>query len=242
MTPRFHEISLPTTDIQASMDFYQSLGFTPLDTGDTLSHRYGVVTDGRLVLGLHESPERVAGLTFIRPELSAWADELLAAGLTPSLIRTHPEAFNEIAVDGPAGNRLWLIEAPIHAAATAAQQTSHCGEFLHLGLPARHPEDMCLFWERFGFVAMGESDDPYAHHALTSDHLNLALHSPRLLDTLVLVFSDPDPERRIARLRDTGLTPQGRVPRGLPQGSAIFEAPEGTQLLILGPACQDPDA
>lgn len=232
---RFHEISVATADIRASMDFYQALGFTAVATGDTVPHRYGVITDGHLVLGLHEAPGFGPGLTFVRPALAAWADELVASGLQTYVHRTHPETFNEIAFADPEGNRLWFIEAPIHATTGPQPGASACGEFLHLGLPTRDPDRSCAFWEGFGFVALGETPDPYDHHVLTSDHLNLALHSPRLLDAPLLVFTAPGSGDGSGTLRDTGITPLARPPRGLPRGSALFEAPEGTLLLVLGP-------
>jgi catechol 2,3-dioxygenase-like lactoylglutathione lyase family enzyme len=242
MPARFHEISVPTADIRGSMSFYQSVGFTAVDTGDALPHRYGVITDGRLVLGLHEAPELTPGLTFVRPELSQWAAELAASGLTPAVQHTHPEAFNEIAFDDPEGNRLWFIEAPIHATVAARQAIPACGEFLHLSLPTRNPEAMCAFWEGAGFVALGTAAEPYEHLALTSDHLNLALHAPRLLDAPMLVFAAPAAGARIDFLGTAGHASRRPLPRGLPRGSTLLEAPEGTPLLILAQPGDNPES
>ena len=54
MLGRFHEISIATADIRASVEFYESLGFTQAPTTDTWAHPYGVLTDGRLFIGLHQ--------------------------------------------------------------------------------------------------------------------------------------------------------------------------------------------
>ena len=51
MIGRFLEISLPTPDIRASLEFYESLGFEQATTADTWSYPYAVVTDGHLFLG-----------------------------------------------------------------------------------------------------------------------------------------------------------------------------------------------
>src|SRR5580692_7296712 len=84
MPGRFHELSLSTSDISASIDFYESLGFWQAPTGDAWPHRYAVVTDGRVVLGLHETAEFTA-ITFVDPELAAVADSLSAAGVALTL-------------------------------------------------------------------------------------------------------------------------------------------------------------
>ena len=50
----FHEISVAVDDVRASVEFYERLGFSQATTTDTYSHPYGVLTDGRLFLGLHQ--------------------------------------------------------------------------------------------------------------------------------------------------------------------------------------------
>ena len=50
----FHEISLAVRDVRASVEFYERLGFTQATTTDTCPHPYGVLTDGRLFIGLHQ--------------------------------------------------------------------------------------------------------------------------------------------------------------------------------------------
>ena len=54
MLGRFHEISVETGDIAESVAFYERLGFSQCGTTDTWQHPYGVMTDGKLFLGLHQ--------------------------------------------------------------------------------------------------------------------------------------------------------------------------------------------
>src|SRR5580692_10521053 len=110
MPGRFHELSLATSDISASIDFYERLGFWQASTGDTWPHRYGVVTDGRLVLGLHEAQDSSA-ITFIHPDLAAVAESLSAAGVALSMRRTDPEVFNRIEFADPAGQKVRMVAA-----------------------------------------------------------------------------------------------------------------------------------
>ena len=110
MPGRFHELSLSTPDIRASIDFYESLGFWQAPTGDVWPHRYGVVTDGRLVLGLHEIPD-FAAITFVHPDVATVAKSLEAAGVTLTLRRTDPEVFNQIEFADPAGQKIRMLAA-----------------------------------------------------------------------------------------------------------------------------------
>ena len=79
MFGRFLEISLATPDIPVSAAFYQRLGFHDLATSDAYAHRYGVYSDGRVHLGLHEGASAGAALAFVLPELASQLGRLRAA-------------------------------------------------------------------------------------------------------------------------------------------------------------------
>jgi catechol 2,3-dioxygenase-like lactoylglutathione lyase family enzyme len=229
---RFHELSLPTADIRASIEFYESLGFSQVETGDTWPHPYGVVTDGRLVLGLHQS-ERPACISFVRADVQALAAELEARGIELLLRQTGPEVFNEIAFSDPTGERIAVLEARTHAPVTRrAQETSRCGYFEELSLPATDFDAAQHFWEPLGFVAIDGDGAPYAHRSLTSDHIDLAFHAPRTSSERLLVFAESDMAERIAALAAAGFT-TAAPPAGLAaRANARLRAPEGTQLLL----------
>jgi catechol 2,3-dioxygenase-like lactoylglutathione lyase family enzyme len=233
MPGRFHEISVTTADIRASVDFYESLGFWQAPTGDAWPHPYGVITDGRMVLGLHEVPD-FAAITFIHPDVTQVADSLDDTGVQLALRRTHPEVFNQIEFADPDGQKIRMIAARTFSPADAPDRASACGYFAHYSLPARDLAATAAFWEPLGFVALPEADAPYPHQDLTSDGIALALHSPRLLPAPALVFCEEDMAQRILKLRAGGVAFAGSLPRGLaPAGNALLEAPEGTLLLLL---------
>ena len=234
MPGRFHELSVTTPDIRASIDFYESLGLWQAPTGDVWPHPYGVVTDGRIALGLHETPD-FAALTFIDTDLAAIANSLSVAAVHLTLRQTDPEVFNQIEFDDPAGQKIRMLAARTFSPADRPEeQNSYLGYFAHYSMPARVPPAVAGFWEALGFVAMPQEEEPYAHQSLTSDGIDLALHSPRLLPAPALVFCEEDMEIRISRLRQLGVAFGTSLPRGLAAaGNASIEAPEGTLLLLL---------
>ena len=79
MLGRFLEISVHTPDIQASLGFYESLGFRQTSVSETWPYPYAVVTDGRLFLGLHGAHIRSPALTFVLPQLSRSIEALREA-------------------------------------------------------------------------------------------------------------------------------------------------------------------
>jgi catechol 2,3-dioxygenase-like lactoylglutathione lyase family enzyme len=231
---RFHEISIATPDIRASVEFYERLGFTQAQTGDTWAHAYGVLTDGRLFIGLHQSDFASPAVTFVRAEIARHAPEFQARGIELAYARTGDDAFNEIGFLDPAGQMVRILEARTYSPPARAAATSLCGYFAEYSIPTPKFEAAKHFWEPLGFVATEESDTPYLHLPLTSDRLNLAFHRPRTFDRPMLVFAEDQMAEHIARLRDRDVPIASRVPGGLrAQGNALIEAPEGTALLLL---------
>ncbi len=235
MIGQFHEVSIGTRDIRASVEFYEQLGFTHAQTGDAWSHPYGVLTDGRLFLGLHQRSFPSPALTFVKPGIASLIPELESRGVEVLFRRTGDDVFNEVALRDPSGQTAIVLEARTYSPVERrAAETSLCGYFSEFSMPATDFDKTKQFWEPLGFVATDESDQPYVHLPLTSDRLNIAFHRPRTLDIPMLVFRDSDMPARIARLRQSGVPLAADLPRGLdPSENALLEAPEGTALLLL---------
>jgi catechol 2,3-dioxygenase-like lactoylglutathione lyase family enzyme len=232
---KFHEISVETADIAESVAFYERLGFTQAGTTDTWPHPYGVMTDGKLFLGLHQFKFPSPTITYVHPDVAAYAHVIEKQGIELAWKRVGDDAFNELGFFDPSGQAVRLQEAPTHFAADRERgETSLCGDFAEYSVPSAEFAPMRAFWEPLGFVALDESETPYVRMSMTSDHVDLAVHRPRTLDGPMLVFAAADMGERIERLRGMGYESCGDLPRGLdPRHSALLEAPEGTALLLV---------
>jgi catechol 2,3-dioxygenase-like lactoylglutathione lyase family enzyme len=231
----FHEISLETADIRASVEFYEQLGFSQATTTDTWSHPYGVLTDGRLFLGLHQRRLPSPSLTFVHPGVAELVPELEARGILLTRCEIGAEIFNQIGFRDPFGQAISVLEARTYSPVTRRpSDMSLCGYFEEVSMPVANFDTAKTFWEPLGFVATDEEDLPYVHLPLTSDHVNIAFHRPRTLDRPMLVFSDDNMPLRIARLRELNLRFSEELPRGLDaHANALLESPEGTPILLL---------
>lgn len=234
MFGRFLELSVNTEDIAASVQFYERLGFRQLTTGDTWPHRYGVLSDGRLCVGLHQRRGATPMLSFVRPELAQHLHELRTAGFEPHYTRLGESDFHELQLHDPSGQAIALLEARTFSPSRQAHAGSLCGWFSGYSMPALDIDASQAFWEHAGFIALESPDDPLMQLALTSDTLTLTLHRPRLFEMPLLVFSDPQMGERIARLETMDINGGADLPRGLDRRSnALIESPEGTQFLLL---------
>jgi hypothetical protein len=231
---RFLEFSVATPDIRASLDFYLELGFTSADVGDAWPHPYAVVTDGRICVGLHQAAVAAPSLTFVKPDLLKFLDTLGNKGIEFEFRRLGNDVFNEVGWFDPTGQLVRLIEARTFSPSKRfANETSYCGYFLEIALPAADRELAKMYWEDFGFVGMEEASDRMPHIACTSDFIDLGLYHPADLRRATLRFEVDDVGGALAHLADKGLVPNGEVPPGLRSApAAMLIAPEGTPILL----------
>ena len=233
MLGRFLEIGVHAPDVPASLAFYESLGFVQAAVGDTWTHPYAVVTDGRLCLGLHAVEFLSPALTWVHPDLAAHAPALESAGIEFAFSRLGDEEFHELGFLDPSGQMITLIEARTFSPpALTAAHASQLGYFEEFGLPTQDLARSSSFWESLGLVAFDPIRAPFAKIVASHRDLNLGLYDVDLRQP-VLAFSRPNMADRIANLRERGFRFADRLPRGMnPRDNALLEAPEGTWILL----------
>jgi len=230
----FHELSVATHEVRAAVEFYERLGFSQATTSDVFTHPYGVLTDGRLAIGLHGRAAPAITLTFVRPGIAATLPAFAAAGIVLLSCHVGEEVFNELTFADPFGQTVAVLEARTYSPAPrAAHETSLCGDFAEISLPVSDFAAAQAFWEPLGFVAAEEAQTPYRHLTLTSDYLDVAFHPPELCRRPMLVFRDANIAARLERLRTLGLEVSD-----LPLSSsgsaaaALLHDPAGTPLVL----------
>jgi hypothetical protein len=238
MFGRFLELGIATPDIAASVQHYERLGFSQLITGDAWTHRYGVLSDGRLPLALHERAMPSPTLTFVLPQLQHAQQRLRDRQFEPEMVQFSDDALHQLRLRDPGGHAVTLLEARTYSPADrVAHAGSLCGYFSHLSLPQADYPSARDFWERAGFVALDEQSAPYPHLPLTSDHLDLAFHAPPTFAAPLLVFECADLTAVRSRLSALNVATAQPLPRGLdPRAGLLLQAPEGTATLLLAAA------
>ncbi len=234
MLGRFLEFSLAAPDVQASLDFYLTLGFSSAEVGDAWPHPYAVVTDGRIHLGLHQEPIPAPSLTFVKPDLLKHLDVLEQKGIEFEFRHLGNDVFNEVGWFDPSGQLVRLVEARTFSPSKRlAKDTSRCGYFLEIAVPAPDRELAKAYWEDFGFVGMEEPSARLPHIVCTSDFIDLGLYHPADLRRATLRFEVDDVGGTLAQLADKDIVPKGELPPGLRDGwAAVLLAPEGTPILL----------
>ncbi len=234
MLGRFLEFSIATPDIRASLSFYGKLGFSQAEVGEAWTHPYAVVSDGRIVLGLHQSAEFVSSLTFVKPDLLKHLGNLEKLALTFEFQRLGNDVFNEVGWCDPAGHLIRLVEARTFSPPERPPKArSSCGYFLEIALPAAARDAAKAHWENLGFVGMDDDECVLPHVSCTSDTIDVGFYDPTQLREPTLWFEVDDYRATLAALETLGVTPNKRIAAAVKNLPAVLiNAPEGTPLLL----------
>jgi len=156
---RFLELSLPTPDIAASLDFYRCLGFTELNTSDIRPYPYVVLTDGRIAIGLHGEQLTQPALSFVQSGAATWARQLEAAGFELAYQHLGIDDFHEFALASPAGHLAVVTEAPTFSRLQieeAAAPLTGASAYIQFGC---YDLDACVrFWNVAGLAEDTDDD------------------------------------------------------------------------------------
>jgi hypothetical protein len=189
MLGRFLEISLHAPAILESIEFWEKLGFTQVHTNDVWSHPYAVLTDGRVVLGLHAYEFDSPALTFVRPELATHLPALRALDIQFEFAKTADDQFHEAGFLSPDGQMITLLESRTHSPPPQDRHGfSACGVFDALELPVRRIDASLPFWAKLGLAVLDYREEEPQSATLVCGSLTLRLTEDVRVKTPMLVY------------------------------------------------------
>ncbi|ANO49911.1 glyoxalase/bleomycin resistance/dioxygenase family protein [Woeseia oceani] len=230
MLERWLEISVHSSDILESLSFYRALGFTELQSGDVWPHPYAVVSDGDLVIGLHEREFASPTLTFVQPELGRHARAMSDHGFEFSLMHLDADVFNELQFMDHDGHNIALLEARTFSQSEDSCKDSACGRFFELTLPTRDAVQAGRFWAPLAPHVERLREEPTTHMRFDAGGLPLGVSESIALDKPAICFKWSDPQTIADLVERFGFRWQ-KFP-GFEGAFGVLVAPEGTRLYL----------
>lgn len=161
---QFLELSIPATDVQASLAWYCSIGFSELPVNDARPYRYAVITNGELCIGLHGDGIDSAGLTFVRHDLEKHVRARLAAGADYEQLTLGIDSLHEARQRDPDGSLAILLEARTFSPGHVPHGAALPGRLLNIALPCMQVSDALNFWQDYGFIGVESANGPAELH------------------------------------------------------------------------------
>ncbi len=230
MLGRFLEFSVQSQNILDSLRFYKALGFSELEIGDTWTHRYSVVSDGDICIGLHGREFDSPAATFVHQELAPHARSMADHGYRFSILHVDEDVFNELAFADRDGNAISMIEARTFSPADDDIQRSACGEFFELTLPTRDAMRAGLFWAPLAPQILRVREEPTTHMRFLAGRISLGLSESIALDKPSLCFKCDDRDKLAETIERHGIK-QKKFP-GFEGAFSVLHAPEGTRIYL----------
>jgi hypothetical protein len=226
----FLEISVQTPDILESLGFYKALGFSELEVGDIWPHKYAVVSDGHLCIGLHDRDVDGPTLTFVHRDLARHARAMSDHGFEFNLLKIDNDVFNELGFCDHDGHMIRMIEARTFSPATEDVEKSICGDWFEMSLPARDAMGGGRFWAPLAPVMLELREEPTPHLRFDAAGMSLGLSEDKALRKPSPCFACHDLTSVLADVERHGLNIDTN-----PEYESAFlsiEAPEGTTLYL----------
>ena len=227
---RFLEFGVQTSDIQESLHFYKLLGFTELETADVYSHKYAVVSDGELSIGLHDCEFDAPAITFVQADLAKHARSMTDHGFDFRLIRLEEDVFNMVGFRDRDGHSITMVEARTYNMDEDAEKDSLCGNWFELTLPVRDTVRAARFWAPIAPTLLEMREEPTVHMRFDATGVSLGLSESIALAGPSLCFRCQDIEALFAQLDTQGFRYE-KFP-GFEGAFAAIRAPEGTILYV----------
>lgn len=227
---QFLELGVRTPDILESLGFYKLLGFTELETGDVYDHKYAVVSDGDVSIGLHDCEMNSPQLTFVHPDLARHARSMSDHGFDFERLVLEEDLFNELEIKDRDGNAVRMIEARTFFPAAEEEQLSACGECFEVSLPVREAVRAARFWAPIAPNVLELREEPTTHMRFDAGGLPLGLSESIALESASLSFRCVDRAALDAICERAGIAVE-TFP-GFEGAFARIVAPEGTSLYL----------
>ena len=228
MLGRFLELSVRTPKILDSLHFYKTLGFAELEIGDMFSHKYAVVSDGELNIGLHDRDFDAPAITFVQPDLAKHARAMADHSFDFKFMQLDEDAFNQIGFADRDGHMVTMLEARTFNVSEEAENDSACGSWFELTLPVRDALRAARFWAPIAPTLLEMREEPTTHMRFDANGVPLGLSESIALQGPSLCFKCPDRHGLMALLEQRGIDFE-KFP-GFEGAFVAIRAPEGTIL------------
>jgi len=226
----FLEFSVCTHDILHSLSFYKALGFSELEIGDVYAHKYAVVSDGDICIGLHDRVFDGPALTFVHQNLAPRARSMTDHGFDFSFLKLDEDVFNELGFTDRDGHMITMLEARTFTPGDEDTAPSHCGDCFEASLPTRDALYSGRFWAPLIPNLLHLREEPTTHMRFGADDISLGLSESIALQQPSLSFKCRDKSALLHVIKLHGI--DHKPFPGFEGAFVELRAPEGTTLYV----------
>jgi predicted lactoylglutathione lyase len=235
-------LTIASNDLEASLKFYQQLGFRELMRYD-FPFPWIQVTDDALLIMLRKTDEKYFALTYYTKDSDAIVAELESKGIDFFKKPEAGEMIRRFVMKSPDGLSISIVTLPDGFAKPTGKSmlTMEQGDYFNpdkyanpvigmfgeLAHPVKDLDASIKFWEKLGFSAISTFSAPYPWAIITDGLSVVGLHQSTHFSFPSITYFAADMKEKIEKLKSAGLeniTDMGAVNIGVttPEGQHFF--------------------
>ena len=227
---QFLEFSVHAPDILDSLGFYTRLGFTDQTIGDIWSHKYAVLSDGDVCIGLHDRAIDGPVLTFVHHDLARHARSMADHGFEFTHMKLDEDVFNELGFTDRDGHAVTMLEARTFTPPDEDTRDSLCGQCFEASLPVRDALHAGRFWAPLVPNLLHLREEPTTHMRFDAGNISIGLSESIALNSPSLCFRCDDKSALAATIEQDGIRHKNYP--GFEGAFVELQAPEGTTIYV----------
>ncbi len=226
-------VTIGVPDLAASLAFYGQIGFGITEQADE-PYPWAILSDGQLVLGLHQDGLVYRGLTYFAPDMGDRVEALAALGLEFVARREDQGRFIQAIFVGADNLAISLIAYGGHDhEPPLSQPNPRLKTFGEYSLGVTDLEASIAYWQQLGFELAHRDKAPYPWAILRDGLMILGLHQQTEFSGPAITYFAPDMPARIQGLAEAGvpLVREFANAEGIIAGAKLV-APDGQEILL----------
>lgn len=216
------EITIGTVNLEASVAFYEALGFNVV-AEDVTPNPWAQITDGSLLILLNQDGKKYMGITYFSALMDQKVSTLEKMGIVLYHKTEKDGKFFQGIFATPDGFLVSLVKYDPAQMYQPSESTfrdlrkedysvpekfpnSRIGIYGEISIPVEDLRISMAFWNQLGFYIIGGHSSPYPTTILTDGKNVIGLHETRDFTRPAITFFAPDMPKRINQLKEAGMT------------------------------------
>lgn len=236
-------ITIATPDLDASLKFYQQLGFKEVLRLD-FPFPWIQVSDGALLIMLRKDPKPYLALTYYTKDIEKSAAIVRDAGIRFTFEPKPGDPMKRYIFQSPDGLNISLIPlfegfaqppgptmlkmAPQDFGNPEKYVNQTIGMFGELAHPVKDINVSIAFWEKLGFKALSRHESPYPWAILSDGKSIVGLHQSTHFDYPAITYFAKNQKENIEKLRSSGM----KLEEKMGEANVVATSPEGQRVFL----------
>ena len=228
------QISIGVSDLAASLQFYDTLGFSKV-AQNTAPWPWTQLSDGQHLFLLNQDGNQYLGLNYFSTAVSQTVATLEEKGFNFVHKQEQDGRLSRAIFTATNGVMIGLInQDPTNMHDPKKNALCLCGKFGEFSLGVADWQTAVSVWQQLGFETLHHSPDPYPWGIISDGNIMIGIHQTDEFEGPLLTYFDKNMPERIQQLKNNNVKfGTHRLAADNPFNEAIILGPDGEEFFLV---------